>query len=283
MDIVKLAVIQLEINTDDVEGNISRAEDKIKEYAEKGADIVCLPEAFATTINIRKIQEQAEEIPGGKILNRLCICAKENSVFIAAGIIEQERGKLYSTTVLIDNSGNMAGKYQRKSVYPLEQSFLSNGENTVVINTKLGKIGLLSGNDINFPGTTQPMFKEKAEIIICTALIPSWCSGTSSKLVQARAIENSCYFILASGCGCNTIAGLEFMGSSMAVRSCIRFNPLNLKYEMQENIIEKCGKSEGSFMVVLDMKQIRLEIEENPLYKTLYGSRGVAEVQAWQR
>lgn len=283
MDSVKLAVIQLEINVDDVEGNISRAEDKIKEYAKKGADIVCLPEAFATTINIRKIQEQAEEIPGGKISNRLCICAKENNVFITAGIIELQGGKFYSTTVLIDNSGSIAGKYQRRSVYPLEQPFLDSGNSTVVINTKLGKIGLLGGNDINFPGITQLMFKEKAEIIICTALIPSWCSGTSAKLVQARAIENSCYFILVCGCGCNTIAGLEFMGNSMAVRSCMGLNPLNLKYEMQENIIGKCGKGEESFMVVLDMKQIRFEIEENPHYKTLYGSKGLAEVQAWQR
>lgn len=283
MDSIKLAVIQNWINVDDVEGNISRAEDKIKEYAEKGADIICLPEAFATTINIRHIKEQAEEIPGGKIYNRLCICAKENNVFITAGILEQEGSTFYSTTVLIDNSGKLAGKYQRKSVYPLEQAFLGSGKNTVVINTSLGRIGLLSGNDINFPGTTQPMFKEKAEIIICTALIPSWCSKTANILVQARAVENGCYFILASGCGSNTIAGLEFMGGSMAVRSCMGFNPLNLKYARQENIMEKCGKSEDSFMVVLDMKQIRLEIEENPHYKTLYGNKGFAEVQAWQK
>ena len=283
MDNIKLAVIQLQINVNNVEENISRAEDKIKEYAEKGADIICLPEAFATTINIRYINEQAEEIPGGKIFNRLCICAKENNVFIAAGIVEQEGGIFYSTTVLIDSNGKLAGKYQRKSVYPLERPFLGSGKNTVVINTSLGRIGLLSGNDINFPGITQTMFKEKAEIIICTALIPSWCSETVNKLVQARAIENGCYFILASGCGSNTIAGLEFMGGSMAVRSCMGFNPLNLKYVSRENIMERCGKSEDSFMVVLDMKQIRLEIEENPHYKTLYGSKGFAEVQLWQR
>lgn len=271
MNWVKLAVVQLDSDINDIQGNLGRANEKIKECAYQGADIVCLPEAFATTINLPRINEQAEYVPGGPICDQLCSWAKESHVFITAGVLEKEKGRYYSTSVLINEKGKLIGKYRRKSVYLLEKHFISEGTQTAVFDTKLGKIGLMNGNDIHFPDITTSMFREQVEIIICTAQIPIAYRQLTHMLAQARAAENCCYFVLASSCGKNDIARLEFMGGSMVTRSCVGLEPLGFDYISQESIITSCGKEEAVLSVDLDMKKLRREKEQNPHYQALFG------------
>lgn len=272
MDQVKLAVVQLNTKVNEIQSNLLRANELIRECAKQGADIVCLPEAFATTINFPKIKEQAELVPGGSICNELCCWAKEYHVFITAGIIEKDEEQYYSTSVLIDHEGNIIGKYRRKSVYLLEQPFISKGTQVAIFDTKIGKIGLINGNDINFPDITWSMFKEQVEIIICTAQIPLAYRELTHIMAQARAIENCCYFVLASSCGKNTIARLEFMGGSMVARSCVGLEPLGFNYISQNNILASCEDEEAVIYVELDMKKLRREKEENPHYQALFGN-----------
>ena len=80
----------------------------IHEAADKGAQIVALPEMFNCPYNNKHFREYAETYPGGETLNMLSAVAKERNIFIIGGSIPEidEQGRilihhLYLTTMEI--------------------------------------------------------------------------------------------------------------------------------------------------------------------------------------
>ena len=104
--------------------NLSKALEMIEGASRMGADIVCLPELFASQYfpQRRNAEVSAETIPG-PITNALSRSARRNGVCIVGGsIFEKGKSGTYNTSVVFDERGKILGKY-RKVHIPQDESF----------------------------------------------------------------------------------------------------------------------------------------------------------------
>src|SRR5688572_27377020 len=86
---VRLALAQMLVEPGLPERNLDRAEARIREAAESGAQIVLLPEALDCGWTHPSAMECAGTIPGGGTYERLRACAMRHGVMVCAGIVER--------------------------------------------------------------------------------------------------------------------------------------------------------------------------------------------------
>lgn len=267
MNFLKIGVIQLDVQVNNYDGNIERAMRMLDICADKGCQLVCLPEAFSTSIDLRGIEQISEEIPG-KTSQILCRKAEERKIYIIAGIIEKEEN-IYSSSLLINSKGEIVDVYRRVHIYQLERRFLSPGNFLKVNETPIGRIGMIIGYDINFPESCRYLFRKRAEIIVCPAHIPHPFASTTVHLAIARAIENGCYFILVSSVGENIFARIKYMGNSLIARSPVALDPYGPEYIKEDELIAKADSNETIIYGKFSLRRLRREQRENPNYKDM--------------
>lgn len=186
---VKLAAVHHKPRQSTVEANLEVFGDFAKEAGLQGADIVCLPEGITLVGTGKNYVEVAESIPGPttEYLGRI---AKEQAMYIVAGILERDGEAVYNTAVLIDRKGELSGKY-RKVCLPREEieGGVTPGQQFPVFDTDFGKVGIMICWDVAFPEPARQLAMQGAEII----LLPIW--GGNINLTKARAIENQVYLV----------------------------------------------------------------------------------------
>ena len=169
--------------------NLKRYGKYVETAAEKGADIVCLPEGITIVGTNLNYVEASEPVPGPStdFLGKL---AKAHEIYIVAGIIEKEGEVIYNTAVLIDREGSVLGKYHKVSL-PREEidGGITPGDALPVFETDFGTIGMMICWDVTFPETARALAKQGAEVIF----LPIW--GGNLTLAKARAIENQVYLV----------------------------------------------------------------------------------------
>src|SRR5438445_5224521 len=97
----------------DPDENLAKAEQRIREAARLGAQIVCLPELFRSQYFCReedaRLFDLAEPIPGPST-ERLGAVAKQENVVIIASLFERRApGVYHNTAVMIGTSGEILG------------------------------------------------------------------------------------------------------------------------------------------------------------------------------
>jgi len=172
--------------------NLQQFAEYIKIASEKKADIVCLPEAV-TLIGTGKTYVECSESVPGQTTDFLGKVARENNIYIVAGILEREGPVVYNTALLIDKGGNLAGKYRKVSV-PREEydGGVTPGNAIPVFETEFGRIGMMICWDSQFPEVARMLAWKGAEVIF----VPIW--GGNLTVVKTRAIENQIYLVTSS-------------------------------------------------------------------------------------
>ena len=164
----------------------------LDEIAKDKPDIVCLGEEILNEGKSRTYLSTAEPIPGPST-RRLGESARKYGMYVVAGLIERDGHAIYNTSVLIDRSGNVAGKY-RKVYLPREEieGGLTPGAACPVFQTDFGTVGIMVCWDAEYPEPARALALQGAEII----LVPA--AGGYLTLLRARALENHLY-IVSSG------------------------------------------------------------------------------------
>src|SRR5690606_33595518 len=103
--------------TADVDANLKKAIQGIREAAAKGAQIVCLQELFRSlyfcdTENYHNFA-LAEPIPGPTTEALSPLAAELNCVIIASLFEKRTQGIYHNTTAVIDADGTYLGKYRK--------------------------------------------------------------------------------------------------------------------------------------------------------------------------
>jgi N-carbamoylputrescine amidase len=151
MAIVKVGIIQMSCEASKASNNL-KAIEKIKEAAQKGAQIICLQELFSSLyfcdVESYENFKLAESIPG-ETTEKLSELAKQLGVVIIASLFEKRAEGLYhNTTAVMDADGAYLGKY-RKMHIPDDPSFYEKFYFTPgdlgykVFKTKFANIGVL--------------------------------------------------------------------------------------------------------------------------------------------
>lgn len=170
---VKIALLQMAMGCD-IDTNLNHALRMIKEAAQKGANIICLPEIFTTEYFPQQekcnFEKFAQSIPG-KTTDALAKAAKDNKVVLIGGsIFEKDEEKFYNTTTIYNQNGKMLGKYRKihiphdPSFY--EQNYFTKGDlGYKVFETEFGRIGTLICYDQWFPEAARINALMGAEIL----------------------------------------------------------------------------------------------------------------------
>ena len=111
---LKVACIQMN-SQDSLQKNILFAKKKIYYASKKGAKLILLPEnCFLISENTKKLIENTySEImhPG---INEIKKIAKNKKLFIIIGSVNiKEKRNIYNRSILIDNKGNIKGRYNK--------------------------------------------------------------------------------------------------------------------------------------------------------------------------
>ncbi len=173
MNIVKVGTIQMSCNSSKEE-NLEKTILRIKEAAEKGAQIICLQELFSS-LYFCDVEDHdnfllGETIPG-PTTDALTIIAKENNVVIIASLFEKRAHGLYhNTTAVIDADGTYLGKYRKMHIPDdpgyYEKFYFTPGDlGYKVFKTKYATIGVLICWDQWYPEAARITALMGAEIL----------------------------------------------------------------------------------------------------------------------
>jgi len=232
---LKVGLIQMRCSINREE-NIDRAEMKVREAAQKGAKIICLPEIFTTVyfcqVEDHKYFKLAEEIPGPTIA-RFARLAAEIDAAIVAPLFEKRASGLYHNTAgIIDADGSYLGKYRKMHIPddPLfyEKFYFTPGDlGFRSWQTKYATIGALICWDQWYPEAARLTALRGAEILFYPTAI-GWHPSEKGEhgarqhaswetIQRSHAIANGCYVAVPNRTGFEAPDGgdgIEFWGQS---------------------------------------------------------------------
>ncbi|MTI68905.1 MAG: carbon-nitrogen hydrolase family protein [Firmicutes bacterium] len=266
MDFLRVGLCQMQVKKDKLE-NIKKAENMIKNLANKGAKLIVLPEMFNCPYNNSNFEEYAEKYPNGKTIKKLSDIANRENVHIVGGSIPEkdEEGNIYNTSFIFDNNGKLLDRHRKMHLFDIdveggvtfkESDVLSPGNKVTVVDTPFGKIGIAICYDIRFPELTRLMVKKGARIVIIPAAFNMTTGPAHWELTfKARALDNQIY-MLATAPARDVNASYHSYGNSLIV------NPWG-------DVISRLDEKEGTIIKDLDLNKIDKIRNQLPLLKHL--------------
>ena len=193
---LKVGLIQTDSKLLDIDYNLSLAEGLIRKCANLGAKIVCLPELFSYGYYLPVLSENLEQLAEekkGKTVTCLCSLAKELEIYICAGVIIKEQGKIYNSAVFINDDGTVQFFYHKNHLFGNENQCFEYGKGYMVADTRFGKIGVIICYDNNFPESARINALMGAELILCPCAWRIEEKDIFYLLSQSHACENGVY------------------------------------------------------------------------------------------
>src|SRR5712672_3159380 len=218
--------------------NLTRALEKLHQAADKGAQIVCLPELFQTQYFCQRedtaLFDLAEPIPGPTTA-RLAEVAKQLRIVLIASLFEKRApGVYHNTAVMIDADGSVRGIYRKMHIPddPLyyEKYYFTPGDlGFKAFDTAVGRVGTLVCWDQWYPEGARLTALQGAQVLFYPTAI-GWHPDEKAQygeaqydawetIQRAHAIANGVYVAVVNRVGfegkpANGDPGLEFWGNS---------------------------------------------------------------------
>ena len=223
---VTVAAVQMKCSTH-VEENIAKADALVREAAEKGAQIILLPELFERQYFCQERRyeyyEFAKEVNENDAVKHFSALAKELSVVIPVSFYEKDVNRLFNTVAVIDADGSNLGIYRKTHIpddhYYQEKFYFVPGDTGFqVFDTAYGKIGVGICWDQWFPETARCMAVQGAEILLYPTAIGSEpilnvdSSGHWRRVMQGHAAANLVPVAAANRIGTETVTPCEENG-----------------------------------------------------------------------
>lgn len=225
---IRLRLVQ--VSYDDHEPVSERIE-RVAEIvgAQRGADVVVLPELWAHGGFASTLWEQRAETQDGPMVTAIASAAKSIGAVVHAGsLIEKvprdEAGLgLANTSALLDRKGNIAATYRKIHRFGFnsgEAELLSPGKQIVTATLPVGEecpvtFGLATCYDLRFPELFRALLDRGSQVVLLPAAWPEPRIGHWTALGRARAIENQTFMVQCNTAG--THSGLEMGGQSQVV------------------------------------------------------------------
>ncbi|MFW6107577.1 MAG: carbon-nitrogen hydrolase family protein [bacterium] len=207
----RIGIVQFESGRYEVEDNRARAGQRIREAADRGADLVVLPEDAMAGIGPDMTKHADAD---GAYREQFRELAAEYGVDLVPGSWqEKEDGRFYNTTYYIDRSGEVLARYRKTHLWISEKSYATPGEGAVVADGRLGVVGLAICWDLAFPELFRDMLRQGADVAICAACWALEDAGAGQQRERAaeqvfidacctaRAFENEMAMVFCNAAG----------------------------------------------------------------------------------
>ena len=234
--------------------------------------LVVLPELSATgpvdSLSGEQIQRLAES-GQGETVAFMRELARKNGLNIVFGLVEEEQGHLYDSTLLVGADGTPVGKYRKTHLSQSDRRWATAGDALDVFTVAdLGRVGLLIGDDVRYPEAAGVLTVKRADIICIPSAWHGQYSGTmeinpkvsgnpypegSVVLWDAVAMASEAYTVVANYVG--TEAG--YAGRS----SLFTIDPI---YQLDQPVVAS-GDKEQSLVVKFKTLQSDWWINQNEI------------------
>jgi predicted amidohydrolase len=210
----------LQLDCPDGESAADRVRRVLAELRRVEADLVVLPELWATGyFHFAAYRAQAEPLTG-PTLTALREVARERRFHLVAGsLVERaEDGRLHNTTALVGPGGELLHTYRKIHLFGYdsdEARLLTPGTAVGAVPTEIGRVGLATCYDLRFPELFRGLADAGAELVAVVSAWPAARLGHWRVLTRARAIENQVHLVACNLAGRH--AGREMAGASVVV------------------------------------------------------------------
>ena len=203
-------------STPNIDHNLAQAEELIELAVNQGAKLIGLPENFSFLGEDQDKIAQVQEI-NTKSEKFLIKMAQRFQVTILGGgfpsPLENDLTKVYNTAVLVDPNGIELSRYQKVHLFDVNVPDGNNYQESKTVmaggalppvyeSANLGNIGLSICYDVRFPEVYRHLSKQGADLLFIPAAFTAYTGKDHWQvLLQARAIENTCYVIAPAQTG----------------------------------------------------------------------------------
>lgn len=213
--------VQISIEPNNIKKNIEKVcEWMIRAKKDHDSHLMVFPEdvttGFAPNLSQEEFYDLLDFIPGD-VIKPVQKLSKELGVHVVLPLYEKgiEKNIIYNSSILIDDEGEILAKYRKTHPFPSERKWTTPGNEVVVVDTKLGKIGMIICYDGDFPELSRVCALKGAEIITRpSALMRSFEIWELTN--KARAYDNHVYILATNAVGADA-SNNYFFGSSMIV------------------------------------------------------------------
>src|SRR5262245_15739038 len=140
-EIYRIAMAQISVDGGQPVTNLTRAVDAVRKAAAQSCRLVVLPECLDLGWTHPSARTMAEPIPGPHS-DLLARAAREHDIYIAAGLVERTRDRLYNAAVLISPNGELLLHHRKLNELDIALNLYSIGDRLGVAETPLGTFGL---------------------------------------------------------------------------------------------------------------------------------------------
>lgn len=241
------ACVQFDVVRGDVAANLAAAEQHVRAAAAAGARLVVLPEMWTTSFLPEPTSALAQA--GADAEAMLAAIAAELGLVLVGGGLEESGGQFFNHAPIWEN-GEQLANYRKIHLFSpnAEQKRIAAGDEPCIVETSLGRIGIVLCYDIRFPELMRWYFHAGAEILAVPAQWPEARAAHWRALVLARAIENQMFVL-----GCNRT------GSEPSMR-----NDDTLHFPGDSRIVDPMGEqlatgtgSDGPILAPIELRKVR--------------------------
>jgi predicted amidohydrolase len=212
--VLRVAAVQLS-SQEDVRENLARAASAIRSAAERGAQLVLLPENFAFMGPEPEKRSIAEELgKAGPIESMLAEASAKHSINVIAGGFPEasaDRDRPFNTCAVFGPDGKLVTRYRKIHLFDVslpdgtelcESKATLAGSEPLVVQVGGFGVGLSICYDLRFPELYRRLVDLGAELIV----VPAAFTLTTGKdhwhvLLRARAIEAQSWVMAAAQWG----------------------------------------------------------------------------------
>jgi deaminated glutathione amidase len=210
------AAIQM-TSVSNLEKNLAQAEELIDLAVRQGAELIGLPENFPFMGEESEKLAQADAIARGSETFLKTMAQRYQVTLLGGGfpVPVDDGKKVYNTALLIAPNGQELARYHKVHLFDVnvpdgntyrESTTVMAGEQLppVYYSQELGNIGLSVCYDVRFPELYRHIAYKNGDVLFVPAAFTAFTGKDHWQvLLQARAIENTCYVIAPAQTGLN--------------------------------------------------------------------------------
>ena len=214
---LRAAAVQLNA-TEDVNRNLETADRLTREAAQRGAQLVVLPEKWTVLGRAEVMEQHAQTLEGAAVEWARRTAAELQIDLIAGSFVERRpnQTKTSNTSLHVGSDGEIRAAYRKLHMFDVEvdgtvyaESAREQAGDEVVV-TRVARAGGGDGHllgmsicyDLRFPELYRALSERGAELLVVPAAFTLATTRDHWEvLLRARAIENQCFVIAANQIG----------------------------------------------------------------------------------
>ena len=240
---ITIALAQMAVALGRPQENERTAQSLAAQAAAQGADLLLLPELWATGYDLERTHEYAAPLDNGQFA-QMAGLAQAHQLYLAGTALEANPGgKPFNTSAIYGPDGRCAGTYRKVHLWaPLgEVEHMTPGDAMPAFDLPWGRVAMAICYDLRFPELWRRLADAGAQLVLIPAEWPVRRVEHWRLLLRARAVENQLFVA-----GCNRAgagADGEFGGHSAVVDPWAR-------------VLVEGNKKAGLFVTTIELDEV---------------------------